>query len=271
MSTRSVSTRPLLTRLGCFLEQALQSPVPQSKYLWVISGMFVLCLALSNIMSTAKLVQGWPAFEILGVTVPGFVLSGGTVLFPIMYLFSNVLTEVYGYKTCRKIIWLGFFGIGFTTSLILLVYRLPGASFWQHDAAFETMFLNVWRINLASFTAYWSGEFLNSYVIAKLKLSESEGNSNRHMARRFVFSTILGQAVDTLLFNTISFAGIVPTGNLIEMIFLGWVFKVVWEIVALPLTLPIVRGLKRAEGIDYFDRHTNFSPFAVVEEDKPGL
>ena len=248
-----------------FLSSLLRLPTQETKFLWIIVGLFPLSLALSNILSTAKLVEIVPEINLFGLTIPALILSGGTALFPIMYVFSDVLTEIYGYKVCRKVIWLGFFSIGFTTAAVFFVDALPGASFWKGDSAYKDMFLNVWRINVASFMAYWVGEFLNSYVLAKLKLRESKERSNRHMAGRFVLSTALGQAADTAIFTTVAFAGIVGNEMLVQMIIGTWIFKVIWEVVALPVTIPLVKKLKEIEEIDTFDEGTDFNPLHLQD------
>lgn len=212
-----------------------------------ITGLFVATLLISNTLDTKIFMLG------------SLALPAGIILFPLVYLFGDVLTEVYGYNASRKVIWTGFASL----ILMVIVYEiagmLPSASFWTHQDAFDAILGNVPRIAIASMSAYFIGEFCNSFVLAKLKVI-TEGKS---MASRFVASTIIGEGVDTLVFVLIAFIGVMPASALMEIILSAWAVKVGWEIIALPITLPIVRWMKKVEHEDYFDNNTNFNPFHI--------
>ena len=221
-----------------------------SKYLSFITGIFAATLLISNTLDTKIFMLG------------PFSLPAGIILFPLAYLFGDILTEVYGYATTRKVIWTGF------ASLVLMVLAyetariIPPAPFWEGQEAYETILGKVPRIVLASITAYFAGEFCNSYVLAKMKVKMQGGT----MAWRFVASTILGQAIDTTVFVIVAFAGIFPVADLVAITLSGWAFKVAWEIIMLPLTIFVVKKLKQAEGIDHYDYDTNFNPFRLLSE-----
>jgi len=218
------------------------------KFLPIITGIFTATLLISNTLDT-KIFQ-------LG----SFELPAGIILFPLAYLFGDVLTEVYGYAASRKVIWTGFFSLLLMVAAYTAAVHLPPAGFWKDQDAFGTILAQVPRIVLASITAYFLGEFCNSYVLAKIKV-KMEG---RGMAWRFVLSTIVGQAVDTSTFVLVAFLGVFSGKELLSVTISGWAFKVAWEIIALPITLPIVRKLKRVENEDYFDKDTNFNPFHLT-------
>jgi uncharacterized integral membrane protein (TIGR00697 family) len=215
------------------------------KYLSFITGLFTATLLISNTLDTKIFALG------------PLALPSGVILFPLSYLFGDVLTEVYGYAASRKVIWTGFISL----LLMILTYEcaraLPAAPFWPHQEAYDNILGHVPRIVLASVTAYFVGEFCNSYVLAKIKVLMQ----GRAMPFRFVASTIVGQGVDTFVFVLIAFAGVYGAGQMGSLILSGWVFKVVWEAVALPLTLVVVNYLKRVEGEDYYDVDTDFNPF----------
>ena len=221
-----------------------------SKYLPIITGIFAATLLISNTLDTKIFMLG------------PFSLPAGIILFPLAYLFGDILTEVYGYATTRKVIWTGF------ASLVLMVITyetariIPPAPFWEGQQAYETILGKVPRIVLASITAYFAGEFCNSYVLAKMKVRMQ----GRTMAWRFVASTIVGQAIDTTVFVIVAFAGIFSVGDLVAITLSGWAFKVGWEIIMLPLTVFVVKKLKQIEGIDYYDYDTNFNPFHLLSE-----
>lgn len=217
------------------------------KYYSVITGLFTACLVISNILDTK-------IFSFLS-----FDLPGGIVLFPIVYVFGDILTEIYGYSHSRKVIWTGFAALMLMIVTSTLVQYLPAASFWTLQPQYDAILGKVPRIVMASVSAYLCGEFVNATVIAKMKV-KSQG---RHLPLRLILSTIAGQLVDTTIFVVIAFAGVLPNASLLSVIFSGWLVKVVWEIVALPLTLPLIRWLKRSEGENYFDETTNFNPFKL--------
>ena len=219
------------------------------KYRFVlpITGLFVATLLISNTLDTK-------IFVFLGLALPA-----GIILFPLAYLFADVLTEIYGYAMSRRVIWTGFAGLVLMVAFYELAQLLPPASFWENQKSFEATLSQLPRIVLASMIAYLCGEFANSFTLAKLKVM-TEG---RRMSLRFVASTLVGQAIDTTVFVLIAFTGQFAPAALIQIIVSAWAVKVAWEIIALPVTLPIVRWLKRVEDEDFFDRNTNFSPFHV--------
>ena len=218
----------------------------QTKYLPIIAGLFVACLLISNTIETKLFV----AF--------GLTLTAGTIIFPLAYIFGDVLTEVYGYAASRKVIWTGFAALALMVLSYTVAIHLTPSPDWPHQSSFEIIFAAAPRISLASLLAYFTGEFVNSYIVAKMKL-KSEG---RHMARRFAVSTFAGQLVDTSVFTLAAFAFVIPHDALLPLILSMWLVKVCWELIALPVTISIVKWLKRAENMDVFDRNTNFNPFS---------
>jgi uncharacterized integral membrane protein (TIGR00697 family) len=231
---------------------------PQRNYRWLslISAIFVTVLIISNIIAV-KVVQ---VFEL--------VLPAAVILFPIAYIFGDILTEVYGYAQARRVIWTGFFCNLIAVIAIWLAGLLPPVSFWtagaynnatQAQQAYQAILGFSPRLLVASFIAYLAGEFLNSFVLAKLKLR----TQGRFLWTRTISSTLVGQAADSAIFITIAFFGILPNGGLLTAIISQWLFKVSYEILATPLTYLIVNKLKHAENEDYFDRKTDFNPIAL--------
>lgn len=215
------------------------------RYLHIIAGLFTATLIVTNLLN-AKI------FAVLG-----FAFPAGIITFPLAFLAGDILTEVYGYSTTRSVIWTGFASIAFMAGVGVAAIHLPAAGFWHNQPAFEAVLAQEPRIVLASFLAYFAGEFCNSYILAKFKvLTRGKG-----MWLRFVSSTVGGQAIDTLVFMSVAFLGVFPAGAMLTLFISSWIFKVSWEIVALPVSLPITRWLKRQEDEDYFDRDTNFNPF----------
>lgn len=230
-------------------EQALPA-LPAPRYLAAIQGIFAVVLVISNIASS-KLAT----VHLLGWT-PTF--DGGTFLFPLTYIFGDVLTEVYGYARSRRVIWFALAMNVLAALVLALVAWLPAAP--GTDAApFSAIFTFVPRIVLASTTAFFVGEFLNSFVLAKLKLA-TEG---RWLWTRTIGSTLIGQGADTVIFSLIAFAGVIPQDQLISMMVFNYVYKVALEVLLTPVTYGVVGFLKRAERRDTFDRHTNFNPFKL--------
>jgi len=186
-------------------------------------------------------------------------LDGGTLLFPISYIFGDVLVEVYGYARSRRVIWMGF-GFNLLAALLFaLMVWLPAAPEWQMQSAFAQILGQTPRIVVGSLLAFWCGEFVNSYVMAKMKV----WTGGRWLWTRTIGSTVLGQAVDTALFQTIAFAGVWETGLLIRVIVWNYVVKVSYEALATPITYAVVGFLKRAEQEDYYDYDTDFNPFTL--------
>jgi uncharacterized integral membrane protein (TIGR00697 family) len=216
------------------------------KYLDLLINIFVVILIVSNLIA--------PKFVALG----RFRFSAAQLLFPITYIFGDVFTEVYGYSASRKAIWTGFLGSVVMTAFGLFAIWLPPAPEFKNQQAFETVFGVVPRNVAGSLIAYWAGEFANSLTVAKMKL----WTNGRFLWTRCVGSTIVGQFVDTSIVIFFIFWG-QPLPVIWNLIVSGYLFKVVYEFVAIPLTYRIVNFLKRREGVDYFDRRTNFNPFAV--------
>jgi len=229
------------------------------RYFTPVTAVFVTCLIISNIIAV-KLA----AFGALPLAGPLF-LPAAVIIFPISYIFGDVLTEVYGYARARQVIWTGFACNLFAVIAIWIGGQLPPAPFWNaavYDSpaaaqqAYEAILGFTPRLLLASFTAYLAGEFLNSFVIAKLKIA----TAGKHLWARTIGSTLVGQLADSGLFITIAFAGVLPTAALGPLVVNQWLFKSAYEALATPLTYVAVNFLKRAEGEDYYDRDTNFSP-----------
>jgi uncharacterized integral membrane protein (TIGR00697 family) len=183
-------------------------------------------------------------------------MAGGLILFPMVALFGDVLTEVYGYAESRKVIWTGFGSLILLVVMVSICGALPADPLWQHQAAYGAILGTVPRVAAASLMAYWVGEFSNSYVLAKYKIR----TAGQWMSWRFVASTAVGQAIDSATFVTVAFAGKLPWREMVEVSAFGWAIMLIWEIAALPLTVPFVKVLKRTEGVDYFDTNTDFNP-----------
>ena len=213
-------------------------------FLPVLTGLFTATLLISNVRN-CKIIRVGP-----------LPFTGGLIMFPLAALFGDVLTEVYGYAETRKVIWTGLGSLVLFVVMIEICGALPADPLWAHQAAYVVILGAVPRIVLASLTAYFVGEFSNSYVLAKCKI-RTHGS---FMFLRFVLSTLVGQFIDSTTFVGVAFAGTLPPRQMVAVAVTGWAIMVVWEITALPLTLPLVRALKRHEGVDYFDIGTNFNP-----------
>jgi len=210
-------------------------------------ALFVAVLLISNVASS-KIMDLGP-----------FTFDGGTILFPLSYIFGDILTEVYGYRRSRRVIWTGFFCAGLMALVFYLVGELPPAAGWEGQAAYETILGVTPRIVLGSLIAYFAGEFSNSYTLAKMKLL----TRGRWLWTRTIGSTLVGEGVDTLLFVMIAFAGLLPPSLLISVIISNYVFKCGTEILATPITYQVVAFLKQAEQEDYYDYGTDFNPFRL--------
>lgn len=209
-----------------------------------IASIFVTCLLTANIIAVKLIV------------LVGFLVPAGIIIFPLSYLFGDVLTEVYGYGAARRVIWLGFACNLLAVMAIVLGGLAPAAPFWHNQAAYETILGFTPRLLLASFTAYLVGEFANSFVLAKLKIA----TQGRWLWTRTIGSTLIGEGLDTVIFISIAFWGIIPPPLMLTAILTQWVFKVLYEVLATPLTYLIVGFLKRREHLDTYDYRTNFSP-----------
>lgn len=228
---------------------------PRLKYYDLVMAAFVTVLVCSNLIGPAKIAT--LELPLLGAVVFG----AGVLFFPISYVFGDILTEVYGYARARKVIWAGFAALAFASLMAAIVVALPPAPFWKHQAAYEVAFGNAWRIVGASMIAYFAGEFVNSYVLAKMKI----WTAGRWLWTRTIGSTIFGEAVDSALFYPLAFygSGIIPDAELPKVMLAQFLLKTLVEIVFTPLTYRIVGFLKRAEGVDHYDRDTDFTPFSL--------
>jgi len=230
-------------------------PVRRFRYFEFVMVAFVVVLVCSNLIGPAKAAQ---------VQLPWWgpvTFGAGVLFFPISYVFGDILTEVYGYSRARRVIWSGFAALLFAAVMASVVVALPHAPNWPNQAAYEIAFGNTWRIALASMFAYFCGEFVNSFVLAKMKVA----TNGRYQGARFVGSTIAGEAVDSALFYPLAFynSGIMPNELVITLAYTQFVTKTLVEIAFLPVTYRIVAFLKRAENEDYYDRDTDFNPFKI--------
>ncbi len=215
-------------------------------YLGTLSVFFVAVLLISNIASTKIVQLGWLTFD------------GGTLLFPLSYIFADILTEVYGFQKSRRVIWLGFFCACVMSAILYVVGMLPAAADWGNQSAYDAILGQAPRIVAASLIAYLCGEFINSFILAKMKV----WTAGKWLWSRTIGSTVVGEFVDSTLFILIAFAGVLPNSLLVTLIVSNYVFKTGIEILFTPVTYAAVGYLKRTEGEDHYDRDTNFSPFA---------
>ena len=224
------------------------------KYYDLILGAYVCVLLCANLIGPAKVAT-------LQVPVIGAVtFMAGVLFFPISYVFGDVLTEVYGYARDRRCVWSGFAALLFAAIMATVIVKLPPADFWRDkQPAVEAMFGNTPRIVAASVIAFWSGSFVNSYVLAKMKL----WTGGRWLWTRTIGSTLCGELVDSVLFYSIAFYGLWALDNLLTVMFTQYVLKSGWEVIMTPVTYKVVGFLKRMAQEDYFDRATNFTPFSL--------
>jgi uncharacterized integral membrane protein (TIGR00697 family) len=231
------------------------APHREYRYYEFVMVAFVVVLVCSNLIGPAKIAQ-------MDLPLVGVITFGaGVLFFPISYVFGDILTEVYGYARSRRVIWAGFAGLAFASFMAWVVVSLPPAPFWKHQEAYEVAFGAAWRISLASMIAYFCGEFVNSFVLAKMKIA----TAGRWLWTRTIGSTIFGEGVDSLIFYPLAFygTGIIPNDKLPTVMFAQFVAKVGVEVVFTPVTYAIVGWLKRAEQEDYYDRETRFTPFSL--------
>jgi len=222
------------------------------RYYDLLMGGFITVLLCSNLIGPAK-----------SCMLFGIKFGAGNIFFPISYIFGDVLAEVYGYARCRKVIWAGFFALIFATIMAQVIIHLPvnvdEPLNRSYQPAIELMFGGTWRIVAGSIVAFWAGDFANSYILTKMKVL-TEG---RHLWSRTIGSTIIGQALDSLIFYPLAFYGIWQTSELIKILAFNWMFKIAVEVLFTPLTYAVVGFLKRSENEDFYDRNTNFSPFSL--------
>jgi uncharacterized integral membrane protein (TIGR00697 family) len=221
--------------------------VRYSSWFVIVVALFVTCLITANI-TAVKLVNLF-----------GFILPAAILIFPLSYIIGDVLTEVYGYRQTRRVIWLGFFCNFVTVLAIWMGQVLPAASFWDAQEAYERILGYAPRLLFASFLAYLVGEFANSFVLAKMKIA----TRGRWLWLRTIGSTLVGQGLDSLVFITLAFAGTIPMGALILTIVTQWLAKSIYEAAVTPLTYMVVKFLKQKEGLDVYDHDTSFNPFSI--------
>lgn len=216
------------------------------RYYDVAVALFVASLLTANIIAV-KLIAIGP-----------LILPAGVVIFPISYILGDILTEVYGFRYARRAIWLGFLGNVVAVAAIALAGMLPAPDFWQEQASYDAILGFTPRLLMASFAAYLVGEFVNSTILAKMKI----WTRGRHLWARTISSTVVGQGLDSLVFIVIAFGGLMAGPALMTSIFSQWIFKSAYEIIATPLTYAVVNALKRAEGVDAYDTDISLNPFA---------
>ena len=225
----------------------------QYRYYDLVMAAFVVVLVCADVIGPGKIAT-------LRLPVVGdFTFGAGVLFFPVSYIFGDVLTEVYGYARARKVVWAGFAALVFASFMSWAVVSLPPAAGWNNQPAYEATFGATPRIIAASLLAFWAGELANSFTLARLKVL-SEG---RWIFARFVGSTIVGEAVDSLLFYPLAFFGIWDNHLVVTVLVTNYLLKTGWEIIAFPMTLRIVAWLKRVENEDFYDRGTNFNPFIL--------
>ncbi len=236
----------------------------QFRYYDFVMAAFVAVLLLSNVIGAAKPAQvDFPVFFTLNLfgqsidVIGTRVFGAGILFFPLGYVIGDILTEVYGYARARRVIWAGFAGLLFMAFMSWVVVSLPPAAGWQGQAAYESVFGQVPRIVLASIVAFWAGEFVNSYVMARMKI----WTQGKHLWSRTIGSTFVGQGVDSVIFYPLAFLGEWETNTVILVMLTNWALKVAWEVILTPVTYKVVGFLKAREGVDLFDDKTDFSPF----------
>jgi queuosine precursor transporter len=217
------------------------------RYIDLVTAAFVAVLIISNIAST-KILQMGP-----------FSFDGGTILFPLAYIFGDILTEVYGYQRSRRVIWIGFSAILLAALIFAVVDILPAAPGWELQASYHSILGQAPRIVAASLLAYFAGEFSNSFVLAKLKIA----TKGKWLWMRTIGSTLVGELVDTSIFLLVAFLNVIPSQLLWAVFVSNFIFKVGVEALFTPITYKLTNWLKHKESEDYFDLDTNFNPFQL--------
>ncbi|MDY6881702.1 MAG: queuosine precursor transporter [Thermodesulfobacteriota bacterium] len=221
----------------------------------LISCVFVTCLITANIISVKM------------VDIFGLILPAGIIIFPLSYIAGDVLTEVYGYAQARKVIWLGFFCNFVVVVAIWVAKIIPPALFWESQTAYETILGQTPRILAASFVAYLVGEFVNAFIMAKMKIA----TKGRWLWARTISSTLVGQGLDSMIFMSLAFVGIIPIKILALAVMTQWMIKSLYEALATPLTYAFTRFLKKHENMDVFDYRTRFNPFSSLTGHRRGV
>ncbi|MEO8392048.1 MAG: queuosine precursor transporter [Chloroflexota bacterium] len=228
------------------------------RYLDLIMVLFVTDLLLSNLLSSAKIID-------FGVSIGPIALAfdAGTLIFPIDYIFGDILTEVYGYRRSRRVIWCGFGAMALMGFFVWLTGILPGEATWKQSVgqdAYNAVLGGVSSLVVASLAAYLVGEFSNSYILARMKVL----TQGRRVWARTIGSTLVGEAVDSITFISIATAlGVFPASLLVSLIVTNYILKVAIEVIMTPITLRVIRWLKKAESEDYYDYETDFNPFKL--------
>jgi hypothetical protein len=249
-----------LGQAGLSRQRKDESFMKTYRYYDLVMGGFITVLLLSNLLSSAKIID-------LGISVGplALIFDAGTLVFPISYIFGDILTEVYGYQRSRRVIWMGFFATALMGAFVWLVGRLPGEAGWAAfagDAAYNAVLGSISALVVASLAAYFFGAFTNSFVLARMKLA----TRGRWLWTRTIGSTLAGQLVDTTVFiglATLLAPEVFRPDQMASLIFTNYVFKVGVEVLLTPVTLLVVPALKRAENEDYFDTDTDFNPFRL--------
>jgi uncharacterized integral membrane protein (TIGR00697 family) len=223
------------------------SSTPSYRYYDIILAAYAGVLLISNLGATKLIEFG------------SIITDGGAILFPLTYIFGDILTEVYGYQYARRAIWTGFIIMLLAVMSFTIVQHLPAAPEWGNQSGYESILGFFPRIVLASLTAYIIGEFMNAYVLAKMKVR----TKGKYLGGRLISSTVVGQFADTIVFSLVAFSGILGVSDMLRFILIGWIFKVSVEIVFLPITYKVVSFLKVQEKRDAFDKKTNFNPLKL--------
>lgn len=226
------------------------------KYYDFAMAAFVAILICSNLIGAAKLVQ---MFELKIGSWDVGIFGAGILFFPLSYVLGDVLTEVYGYARARRVVWAGFAAVSFMAFMAWVVVAMPPAPGWEGQAAYEEVFGLTPRIVIASIIAFWMGELSNAFVMARMKV----WSGGKHLWQRTIGSTIVGQGVDSLIFYPIAFLGIWTTSQVITVLITNYTLKVLWEALLTPVTYRVVNTLKRVEGVDVYDKETEFTPFSI--------
>ena len=216
------------------------------RYFDFVMAAFCVVLILPNVVGAAKVAE-----------IGGFTFGAGILFFPISYVLGDILTEVYGYARARRVIWAGFAASLFAALMCSVIVAMPPAPGWGGQEQYAAVFGQVWRIVAASMLAFWAGEFVNSYVLARMKV----WTQGRMLWARMIGSTVFGQGVDSLIFYPLAFLGVWTNAQVLTVMVTNWALKVAWEAILTPLTYAVVGWLKRREGVDVYDQATDFTPF----------
>jgi len=214
----------------------------------ILTCIFITCLLISNIVAGRLIYLG------------GMTLTADLFLFPVIYIFGDVLTEVYGFRKARLTIWLGFAANLIMALLFMFIITLPYPDFWTQNEAYNTVLGFTPRLVIASLIAYFTGEFSNSIIMSKMKVL----TRGRYLWTRTIGSTMVGEGIDTFIFMSIAFAGIYPMGIFINMVLVQYIWKVGYEVLATPFTYIFINWLKRKEDQDAFDYNVNYNPFKIA-------